>query len=173
MHDRKGYGCRQGDNVVSAGNQQERLNSYWISGFVDGEGCFHVAINKLPKMTLGYQVLPEFRVAQHKRDLKVLKEIQRTLKVGVVRKNHEDIYELRVRSLEELNKLVAFFERFPLKTKKKSDFELFTEVVQLMNEGAHLTEQGIKKIAQKASEMNRKTERVMFRIPRDYTPDAR
>ena len=61
-----------GDNVSSAGNQQERLDAEWIVGFVDGEGCFHVAINRLEKMTLGWSVLPEFRVVQHKRDEQVL-----------------------------------------------------------------------------------------------------
>ena len=53
---------------MSADNQQERLDANWIVGFVDGEGCFHVSINKMHKMTLGLQVLPEFRVVQHHRD---------------------------------------------------------------------------------------------------------
>ena len=53
---------------MGAGDQQERLDKQWITGFVDGEGCFHVALNKQPKMTLGWQVLPEFRVVQHQRD---------------------------------------------------------------------------------------------------------
>jgi hypothetical protein len=31
-----------GKNVMSADNQQERLDPMWIVGFVDGEGCFYV-----------------------------------------------------------------------------------------------------------------------------------
>ena len=61
---------------MSAGNQQERLDAEWIVGFVDGEGCFHVAINRMPKMSLKWQVLPEFRVVQHERDEMVLHEIK-------------------------------------------------------------------------------------------------
>ena len=60
---------------MGADNQQERpsgIPSYYISGFVDGEGCFHVALNRMPKMTLGWQVLPEFRIVQHQRDEKLL-----------------------------------------------------------------------------------------------------
>ncbi len=53
---------------MDADNPQERLDAKWIVGFVDGEGCFHVAINKIPEMSLGWQVLPEFRVVQHERD---------------------------------------------------------------------------------------------------------
>ena len=33
------------DNATGAANQQERLDAY-IAGFVDGEGSFHVAINR-------------------------------------------------------------------------------------------------------------------------------
>ena len=49
------FTIKEGENAMSADNQQERLDGNWISGFVDGEGCFHVAINKIPKMTLGWQ----------------------------------------------------------------------------------------------------------------------
>ena len=59
-----------------ADNQQERLDALWISGFTDGEGCFHISINKLSDMKLGWQVLPEFRIVQHERDEVVLYKIK-------------------------------------------------------------------------------------------------
>jgi hypothetical protein len=46
-----------------------KLDAQWIAGFVDGEGCFHIGINQNKDMLLGYQVLPEFVVTQHKRCL--------------------------------------------------------------------------------------------------------
>ena len=141
--------------MTGADNQQERLENSWIAGFVDGEGCFHVAINKLPKMTLGYQVLPEFRIVQHKRDLQILKRIGKDLNVGVVRNNHGDRYELRVRDLQELNVVVNFFEKYPLMTKKRRDFELFKKIIFLMNKKEHLKPEGIKLICEIASGMNR------------------
>ena len=36
-----------------------KLDAQWITGFVDGEGCFHVGINPHRETTTGYQVLPE------------------------------------------------------------------------------------------------------------------
>ena len=141
--------------MSSADNQQERLNHNWISGFVDGEGCFHVAINKLPKMSLGYQVLPEFRIVQHKRDIQILDKIKKTLGVGHVVRNHGDRFELRIRSLEDLNKIVSFFDNNPLMTKKKTDFKYFKEVIRLMMEKQHLSLEGLKKIANLSSLMNR------------------
>ena len=50
------------ENVMGADNQQERLDTRWITGFVDGEGCFYVGINKIQRMSLQWQVLPEFRI---------------------------------------------------------------------------------------------------------------
>ena len=146
-------------NVMSADNQQERLSSFWISGFVDGEGCFHVAINKLQKMTLGWQVLPEFRVVQHKRDENILYNLKSFFKFGKVTKNHGDRSEFRVRGQENLNKIVQFFKENPLQTSKQKNFEIFSEIIELMNKKQHLTKEGLEKIANLASKMNRKVKR--------------
>ena len=102
------------ENVLGADNQQERLEPQGITGFVDGEGCFHVALNKLQKMTLGRQVLPEFRIVQHYRDIKLLHRLKNFFGFGNVVFNHGNIYEFRVRGLENLNKIVKFFEDNPL-----------------------------------------------------------
>jgi len=49
-----------------------KLEPNWVTGFTDGEGTFYVGINKNTTMAIGYQVLPEFRIVQHKKDIKVL-----------------------------------------------------------------------------------------------------
>ena len=144
---------------MSADNQQERLDVNWIVGFVDGEGCFHVALNKLPKMTLGWQVLPEFRVVQHQRDENVLKKINQFFNFGNICKNHGNRKEFRVRGLDNLNKLVHFFKKYPLQTSKRRSFEIFSNIIDLMNKKQHLTKKGLNKIANLASEMNRKVKR--------------
>ena len=151
--------CCQGENMTGADNQQERLNSNWIVGFVDGEGCFHVAINRLPKMTLGRQVLPEFRVVQHYRDKALLYRFKDFFGFGNVVFNHGNIFEYRVRGLENLNKIVQFFKKYRLITVKKNSFEYFALVIQLMNNKKHLTQEGLERIAILASKMNRRVKR--------------
>ena len=146
-------------NVLSADNQQERLNANWVTGFVDGEGCFHIAISKLPKMTLGWQVLPEFRVVQHQRDEVLLYKFIDFFEFGNVVVNHGDRKEFRVRGLENLNKIVEFFKKNPLQTSKQQDFEIFSKVIQMMNNKEHLTNVRLHKIANLASKMNRKVSR--------------
>jgi LAGLIDADG DNA endonuclease family protein len=64
------------DNPIGAGNQQESLSPDWVVGFVDGEGCFFVGINRQPTMKVGWQVLPEFRVVQHQRDVALLEQLR-------------------------------------------------------------------------------------------------
>ena len=145
---------------MSADNQQERLNALWIVGFTDGEGCFHISLNRLPKMSLGWQVLPEFRIVQHEKDEELLHEIRNYFGFGNVRVNRTDHHgtrkEFKVRGLENLNKIVNFFKKYPLRTSKKKDFELFSMVIQMMNDKEHLTKEGLDEIAKLVGEMNRK-----------------
>jgi hypothetical protein len=136
------------------------FQAQWIVGFVDGEGCFYVGINPHPEMTIGYQVLPEFTVVQHRRDIQVLHGLKAYFDCGVVRVNHGDRMAYRVRSIEHLaDKILPFFERHELKTKKRQEFEKFRNVIHLMKQGLHLNSEGIKKIQAIASTMNTGQER--------------
>ena len=158
---------------MGADNQQERLDTAWITGFVDGEGCFYVGINKIQGMTLGWQVLPEFRVVQHASDEQILHRMRSYFQFGDVRVNHGDRKEFRVRGMKNLNEIVQFFRKNSLQTKKRKDFELFSEVIEMMNRKEHLTSAGIRKIAETASRMNRKVEPEYLKSPetRRQTPE--
>lgn len=133
-----------------------KLESQWVVGFVDGEGCFFVGINKKTTMTVGFQVLPEFIVVQHKRDEQILYALKNFWGVGVVRKNHGDRLCYRVRGLNHLKeKIIPFFEKHSLKTKKKIDFLKFRKILQLIETRNHLTIEGLLKIDSIRLEMNR------------------
>src|SRR3989344_3908907 len=135
-----------------ADNQQERLDAKWIVGFTDGEGCFHVSINKIDKMSLGWQVLPEFRIVQHEKDEEVLYKIKSYFGFGDVRTNRKDKHgirkEFRVRGLENLKALIEFFKEHSLKTSKSKNLEIFSEIIESMSRKEHLTEQGLNNIAE-------------------------
>ena len=137
-------------------SHETRLDPQWISGFVDGEGCFFVGINPHPEMTSGFQVLPEFTVVQHERDIQILHAFKEFFGCGVVRKNHGDRMCYRVRGLNHLSgRIIPFFESHPLKTKKWIDFLKFRKILLLMNSGEHLKPDGIERIRAIAREMNR------------------
>ena len=133
---------------------QAKLESQWVVGFVDGEGCFYVGINPHPEMKTGFQVLPEFTVVQHERDVQVLYALKSFFGCGVVRRNHDQRMAFRVRGIKHLTEcIIPFFEAHPLKTRKRVDFAKFRKVVLLMARGEHLTPAGIERIRKIAARM--------------------
>ncbi len=60
----------------------------------------------------------------------------------------------RRRELVEV--VVPFFEAHPLITAKQADFEAFASVLQIMQTGAHLHEDGLHRIAALTERMNRR-----------------
>ena len=152
------------DNVSSAVNQQERLKIIgWIVGFVDGEGCFCISINRNHTSKTGWQVIPEFVVTQGEKSLESLKGLQNFFGCGNIFINHrydnhrEHLYRFCIRSLNDLRrKVIPFFKENQLRTSKKEDFILFCRVMELVDQRDHLTLDGITKIAEIASSMNRR-----------------
>jgi len=133
-----------------------KLSAEWITGFVDGEGCFHVAVNAHKEMTVGFQVLPEFTVVQHERDVQLLHAFKDFFKCGVVRVNHGDRMAYRVRGLKDLqNTIVPFFTKHSLKSHKNIAFKKFKSVILMMERGEHLTVDGIERIRLLTHQMNR------------------
>ena len=142
-----------------------QLTPQWVAGFVDGEGTFYVGINENPTMKIGYQVLPEFRIVQHKRDIKLLHGLKKFFGCGVVRSNHSDRYELRIRKFDALEKkIIPFFEANPLHTQKRFDFFKFKDVIRLMKVNEHLNPSGLIKIIDIASGMNRADKKKALKI---------
>ena len=134
----------------------KKLDAQWVVGFVDGEGCFFIGINRHPEMTAGFQVRPEFTVVQHQQDIQLLYALKAFFGCGVVRRNHGDRMAYRVRKLEHLKEIVIpLFERHPLKSNKWTDFLKFRKVLMLMDRGEHLTPEGIDRITRVAASMNR------------------
>lgn len=140
------------------------LTADWVVGFVDGEGCFHVSLNRHDEMTAGYQVLPEFVVVQHERDLQILNALKRFFNAGVVRRNHGDRFCLRIRKLEALRQVCEFFMSHSLKTKKQVDFVKFRKIILKMEEKRHLEKDGLLEVIDLALAMNTSQRPVLSQI---------
>ena len=107
-------------------------------------------------MSIGWQVLPEFRIVQHQRDESVLEELQQFFGAGKVVTNHGARKELRIRKLNDLRNVVLFFKQHHLRTEKKKNFEIFAKILELMEHKKHLTVEGLTDIANLCWSMNRK-----------------
>lgn len=124
-----------------------KLESQWIVGFVDGEGYFHIDITENKTCKTGYQVLPEFVIIQHEKDVNLLHAIKSFFGCGVVRRDQADRMCFRVRKFEHLSDIILpFFEKHQLKSLKKVEFLKFRKVILLMKEDKHLTLEGLEEI---------------------------
>jgi hypothetical protein len=132
------------------------IESY-ITGFVDGEGCFSVSFSKRKKMKFGIEVRPSFSISQHRRNREIILEIQKFFGCGGVRFSKRDQnYKFEVRSVNDLvNKVIPHFENYPLQTTKKNDFLLFKEVCLLIYSNHHLNKDGLKKIIELSEKINK------------------
>ena len=174
------------DNPTAADNQQERLIKIgWITGFVDGEGCFSINFIRQPDRRnrkgyrTGFQVAHEFAVTQGAKSVDSLRSLIAFFGVGAVYinkryDNHkEHMYRYCVRKRGDLiTKIVPFFTQYPLRTSKQEDFLKFARCLRLIDTNLHLTASGLIRIVEIAETMNHcKPRTEIIRILRDCTPN--
>ena len=153
------------DNVLSADNQQERpnrLNPWYITGFTEGEGTFHIAIYRDDKMKCNFKFIPEFHINQSLLRHETLDEIKKYFGCGYIKNNHrrnikDDTQVFVVRSRADLeNKIIPFFKKYPLLSNKQKTFLTFEKIVKMMSLGKHGTKTGAKYIIKLAYSMNKR-----------------
>jgi len=72
-----------------------------------------------------------------------------------VKNDSKNEVSFRVNSLQDLtNKIIPHFEKYPLLTQKAADFLLFKQVIELMQNKAHLTTEGLQKIINLKASIN-------------------
>ncbi len=121
------------ENPSGAVNQQERPGfEQWVVGFVDGEGCFSIAVVRNPGCRLGWQVQHEFSVTQASPSRPALEGLIEFFGCGrIIENSRSDNHRYRrmrysvKRRSELVERIIPFFEEHPLITAKKADFESF------------------------------------------------
>lgn len=125
----------------------QSLDSYgnWLSGFVDGEGCFGIYCYKSGKnasFDAGFLSI-EFSVQLREDDKKVLDGMQEYFKCGTVVKGSRakarkdgraarDQYSYKCRCVADINKyIIPHFDKYPLRSKKLQDYILWKKAVAL------------------------------------------
>src|SRR3990170_2263180 len=163
---------------VTPENQQERLlTAGWVVGFVDGEGCFSCSIYRNRKMTLRWQVRPEFAVAQGESSRHVLEDLARVFGCGRIYQNarydnhREHMSRFVVYRLSDPRDIILpFFHEYPLRTSKRENFEKFAKIIELMGERRHLCVDGVREIAEITETMNHRKPSKVLSFLRDHTP---
>src|SRR3954451_4181305 len=137
------------------GSSREFLSVY-ISGYVDGEGCFTVSIAPRATLRAGWEVRPGFSVSQNGDRAEVLHAIESFFGCGSIRPDRSDkTLKWETRRLEDiLERVVPHFEQYPLLSGKQNDFERFASVCRLMAAGAHRRRDGLIEIVELVRVMN-------------------
>ena len=128
------------------------LNPHYVTGFVDGEGCFCVSIGR--KRFRVPEVRLYFEIELREDDESILKEIQIILDCGSIHhlgyeryKKWKPHVKFKVGSYQEIkDKIIPFFQKYPLQAKKKKQFEFFCQIAKMMEHGEHKTLEGVQKI---------------------------
>src|SRR3989338_5505874 len=128
----------------------------YITGYVDGEGCFTVTFNQKLKVNLGWEMKPSFSVSQNEDKRQVLDIIREYFGCGYIRRDYADkTVKFEVRDHNDLmTKIIPHFEKFPLLSKKQKDFELFKKICKIVDQKIHLTKEGFIEILNLAYSMN-------------------
>src|SRR6266581_1046395 len=118
-------------------HSREFLSAY-ISGYVDGEGCFTVSISPRATLLVGWEVRPGFSVSQNGDRAEVLHAIRAYFGCGSIRPDRSDkTLKWETRRLEDiLERVIPHFETYPLLSGKRLDFERFAAVCRLQAAGA-------------------------------------
>jgi LAGLIDADG endonuclease len=168
------------ENVSGADNQQERpfieaipasLGSF-LSGFALGEGSFMIVCRRRGDGRRSFRLSAAFNVSQ--RDRVPLDLFRETLGCGTMRKAGNSGWYWEVNGLSDLaNRIVPFFDRFPVVGEKADDYRLWKGAVALLSSGG-LSDQDYHHVLALRERMNRGGKRRyrMDGILRDYTPSS-
>ena len=127
-------------HVGSRNKKESKGFAWYLTGFADGEGCFSISFKQREKLKSGIEVRPSFSLGQNKRNLQVLKDIHAYFGCGAIRFSKRDqMYKYEVHSIGDIvNCIIPHFQKYPLRTSKALDFEIFSKVCVLIQKSHHL-----------------------------------
>ena len=142
----------------------KKLNPYYVTGLVEGEGSFYVGILPRKLGKVDFEVRPSFSLSQHKRNRSLLFKLKEYFGCGSIRFSKKDqTYKFEVRSLKDLKeKILPHFEKFPLEGEKAKDFKVLKEIVEMMERKEHLERKGLLKIVELIERMTESEKRKKF-----------
>ncbi len=134
----------------------EKLHPWYVTGIVEGEGCFMVSFNRRKQLKVGIETRPAFSLSLNQRDLNLLKDIQAFFHCGAIRYSKTDrTYKYEVRRVADLaRKILPHFQKYPLAGAKSQDFEKFARIVRMVHARGHLNGDILKQIIDLAYSMN-------------------
>ena len=133
----------------------KKLDPHYVAGFIDGEGCFSVSVGKHKTLRRGLEIRPEFEIELRADDQEILERICITIGIGRIYDLSYERYgwyphvKYKIGGRKDMVKyLFPFLDRYQLQAKKKFAYEIFKQIVLMMERKEHLTDVGYSKIVE-------------------------
>ena len=138
------------------------LNPAWVSGFIDGEGCFYVYVS-VTKPGKRQTVDLTLEISQNGHDGAILQSIAQFFGSGYLSPafdytSLDKVMQVRSKvsvKVRDANAIAAFLAKHPLFTRKRLDAEDFMRIHALKQEGVHLNPAGLARIRAIKAGINR------------------
>jgi hypothetical protein len=133
-----------------------KLEGWYVTGLVEGEGCFSVSFNLRRKFSAGIETRLSFSLSLNKENLELIKALREFFECGGIRYSKFDrTYKFEVRSIKDLReKIIPHFKKFPLQGEKRRDFETFEKICDMVARNLHLSRKSLPEIIELAYQMN-------------------
>ena len=138
----------------------ENLDPWWISGFTTGEGSFTYSRRNRKKadgeIVKDYTLV--YEVSQRSDSLHVLNSIAKHFEHGRVYSETRGVSKYRLVTRDQiLDTLVPFFEKYPLEGNKNMQYELWIQIVKLLQTTGRSEQRNISvdELIKKLSELNK------------------
>ena len=143
--------------MIKINKNLNKLQPSFITGFTDAESSFVIKISRDHRAKTGWRIDPAFEIGLNEKDLVLLKKIQSFFAKGSIRKNKvNNAVIFAVQSIKDLaTVIIPHFEKYPLISQKRVDFELFKQVVVIMINKQHLSLSGLQEVVNIRASMNK------------------
>ncbi len=126
------------------------LDNYWLSGFIDADGCWNISISKTQSKKNPAASVRLAVAAQN--DSEWVINVSSVLNLGRSQKNNINQCWV-VQRRDQLDIMISYIERFPHKTKKSISFNKFCKVRRRILKKEHYGN-GYEKMKNLASQIN-------------------
>jgi len=134
------------------------LHPWFVTGLIDGEGCFNISISSsFKKSKIGWVVQARFIIELNIKDLALLYKLKSFFnEVGTIITTAKVARYSIVGLNDIINFVLPHFSNFPLQSVKIIDFLLWKSCVIIMANKGHFTLEGLKQIFSLKSVLNHK-----------------
>lgn len=126
---------------------KNKLHPWALTGLIDAEGSSGINIIKDTTRKSGYLITLFLEIGMNIKDNTLLNR-KGTLGIGnIYYKSSDKTYRWKVSNLNEIsNIIIPHLTTYPLLTQKRTYFELFVKIIEIIQRKDHLSFNGLKKL---------------------------